>query len=333
MRDAALRILVLGSAAGGGVPQWNCACPVCRMARAGDPRVPHRTQSSLAVSVDGETWALLNASPDVRQQIAAHPELQPRQSRRDSPIKAVVLTNADVDHVAGLLSLREQQPFALHASAPIRDALAANPIFGVLNPALVTTHDVVLDRGFEPLPGLEVTPFAVPGKVALYQEGPGLVIGEESGVTIGLVLSAGGQRVLYIPGCAAVPPSLLQRLDGTDVLFFDGTCYSDDEMVALGVSTKTASRMGHLAISGTAGSIAALAPARIGRRIFIHINNTNPAQVEGSPERRDVEAQGWEVAWDGMRITLGQVAQAQGAPQSGYPARAEAPAGSNEDFL
>ena len=331
MRDAALRILVLGSAAGGGVPQWNCACPVCRMARAGDPRVPHRTQSSLAVSVDGETWALLNASPDLRQQIAAHPEIQPRQSGRDSPIKAVILTNADVDHVAGLLSLREQQPFALHASAPTRDALAANPIFGVLNPALVTTHDVVLDRAFEPLPGLAVTPFAVPGKVPLYQEGPSLVVGDEFGVTIGLALGAGGQRVLYIPGCAAVSSSLLQRLEGTDVLFFDGTCYSDNEMVALGVSTKTASRMGHLSMSGKGGSIAALAPAQIGRRIFIHINNTNPVQVEGSPEHREVQAQGWEVAWDGMRITLGQIAQAKVLPK-GDPARAEPPAGSNEDF-
>jgi pyrroloquinoline quinone biosynthesis protein B len=303
MRDPALRILVLGSAAGGGFPQWNCSCPVCSLAWAGDPRVTPRTQSSLAVSADGECWALLNASPDIRKQIADSPELHPGGNGRHSPIRAVVLTNADVDHVAGLLSLRERQPFVVHCSAPIREALAANPIFGVLDPACVSIRDTPLDEAFEPVPDVTIVPFAVPGKVPLYQEAGTVDIGAETGVTVGLEIRAGGRRAIYVPGCAAVTPQLMDRLHGADVLFFDGTCHVDDEMVRLGLSTKTASRMGHLAMAGAAGSMAALAPARVGRRIFVHINNTNPVLVEGSPERRAAEAGGWEIGWDGMRVT------------------------------
>lgn len=304
MRGASLRILVLGSAAGGGFPQWNCACPNCRLAWDGDPRVQPRSQSSLAVSADGADWLLLNASPDIRQQVARSPELQPRGAGRHSPIRAVILTNGDVDHVAGLLSLRERQALQVHASRSILEALDANPVFGVLDRAVVSLREAAPGRAFEPLPGLTVMAFPVPGKVPLYREGPTVEIGIESGETIGLEIRAAGRRALYVPGCAAVTPALLARAAGADVLFFDGTCFTDDEMVRLRLSEKTSNRMGHLAMSGPGGSMAALAAAGVGRKIYVHINNTNPVLVDGSPERQAVEAQGWDIGWDGLQITL-----------------------------
>ncbi|MFO1151502.1 MAG: pyrroloquinoline quinone biosynthesis protein PqqB [Alsobacter sp.] len=299
-----MRILVLGSAAGGGFPQWNCGCPNCRLAWAGDPRVTPRSQSSLAASVDGRSWLLLNASPDIRQQIAQFPELQPQAQGRHSPIASVLLTNGDVDHVAGLLSLREGQAFTVHATAPILEALAANPIFGVLDRSVVRFAELAAGEALEPLPGLRVTPFAVPGKVPLYREGETVEIGIESGETIGLEIAGAGRRVLYVPGCAQVTRRLADRIVGADVLFFDGTCYQDDEMVRLGLSQKTSTRMGHLAMAGPDGSVARLAELPVDRRVFVHINNTNPVLVAGSPERRAVEDAGWEIGWDGLRITL-----------------------------
>jgi pyrroloquinoline quinone biosynthesis protein B len=304
MRDASLRILVLGSAAGGGFPQWNCGCRNCRLAWAGDKRVTPRSQSSLAVSVDGASWLLLNASPDIREQIARSPELQPKAEGRHSPIAAVLLTNGDVDHVAGLLSLRERQAFTVHATGPILEALAANPIFHVLDRSIVRFTELAAGETLEPLPGLRVTPFPVPGKVPLYREGETVEIGIESGETIGLEIAGAGRRVLYVPGCAHVTPRLAGRIAGADVLFFDGTCYHDDEMVRLGLSQKTSTRMGHLAMAGPGGSVTSLAKVPVGRRVFVHVNNTNPVLVEGSPERRAVEEAGWEIGWDGLRITL-----------------------------
>jgi pyrroloquinoline quinone biosynthesis protein B len=299
-----LRILVLGSAAGGGFPQWNCRCPVCQLAWAGDRRVSPRTQSSLAVSADGERWLLLNASPDLRQQILATPLLQPRETGRHSPIGAVVLTNGDVDHVAGLLTLRERQPLALYATPAVLAMIDDNPIFRVLDPGCVRPVAVALDEPVETPIGLEVTAFAVPGKVPLHQEGDEVRIGGETDTTIGLRVTGGGAQFFHIPGCAAVTPALLQRIRGAPLLLFDGTTYTDDEMVRLGLSEKTAHRMGHVAMSGPDGSIDGLAAADIRRKVFIHINNTNPVMVDGSAERRAVEAAGWEVAFDGMEIVL-----------------------------
>ena len=304
MRNGSLRILVLGSAAGGGFPQWNCGCPNCRLAWRGDPRVERRTQSSLAVSVDGERWLLLNASPDLREQIAQSPELQPRGAGRHSPIEAVFLTNGDVDHVAGLLTLRERQPLVVHGGARVLAELGRNSIFGVLDRSVTRFETAEPDEVVETSVGVSVTAFVVPGKTPLYLEDENLLIGVETGDTIGLDISGGGQRFFYIPGCAAVTPRLLDRLAGADLLFFDGTCFTNEEMVRLGLSEKTAARMGHLAMSGPAGSMAALAGADVRRKIFVHINNTNPVLVDGAPERRAVEAQGWEIGRDGLRITL-----------------------------
>ncbi len=300
----ALEIIVLGSAAGGGFPQWNCRCPVCALAWDGDPRVSPRTQSSLAVSVDGSSWTLFNASPDLRQQILSTPRLHPRHDGRDTPIGAVVLTNGDVDHIVGLLSLRERQAFRLFASPAILAMLDGNPVFSVLDPALVERCPLTTGHPVDVGGGLLVEPFPVPGKVPLFLEGDTVEIGAETEMTIGLDIRGGGRRIVYIPGCAAVTDRLRARIEGADLLVFDGTTYTDDEMVRLGLSPKTASRMGHLCMSGPAGSIAALSGLKVGRRVFSHINNTNPALVEGSPERDAVEAAGWTMAFDGMEIGL-----------------------------
>ena len=298
-----MRIIVIGSAAGGGFPQWNCRCPTCTLAWAGDPRVSPRSQSSLAVSADGRDWVLVNASPDLRQQILATPALHPREGARGTPVKAVVLTNGDVDHVAGLLTLRERQPFALHASSALLRLLDADPVFAVLDPAVVTRHTMTLGRESE-VAGLAVTPFAVPGKVPLFLESGEVEIGRETEMTVGLDIRANGRRAVHVPGCAAVTPALIDRVAGADLLLFDGTTYTDAEMVDLGLSPKTAARMGHVAMSGPSGAVAALAGARVGAKVFVHINNTNPALVEGSPARQAVEAAGWRVAHDGMEFVL-----------------------------
>jgi pyrroloquinoline quinone biosynthesis protein B len=307
-----VQILVLGAAAGGGFPQWNCNCGNCRRARANDPAAPARTQSSLAVSADGQRWLLLNASPDLRQQIHATPQLHPKADRRHSPIAAAVLTNGDVDHVAGLLSLRESQPLALYAAKRVLGVMDSNPIFNVLNPDFVVRQDVPLNQPVSvaakdgtPL-GLSVTAFAVPGKVALYLEdrnaGPGL--GTQVGDTIGLEIAADDNRFFYLPACAAMPPELARRINGAKLVFFDGTLWRDDEMIAAGVGTKTGQRMGHMSISGTDGTLAAFAPLGVGRKVFVHINNTNPVLLADSAERAEAEAAGWEIAYDGMEVRL-----------------------------
>jgi pyrroloquinoline quinone biosynthesis protein B len=299
-----MQAIVLGSAAGGGVPQWNCRCPVCSLAWAGDPRVRPRTQSSLAVSPDGETWLLVNASPDIRQQIAATQALHPRSGPRHSPLHAVLLTNGDVDHVAGLLTLRESQPFDLLGTPEILGALAANRVFDVMNPAYVTRREIHLETPFEPVPGLRATLFPVPGKAPLWLEGAAPVIGEAGESTVGVLFEAGGRRLAYVPGCASVSDDLRRRVEGVDALLFDGTVLEDDDLIRAGVGTKTGWRMGHVPMNGPGGAIAGLSDLRIGQRVFVHINNTNPVLVEGSAERRRVEEAGWTVAHDGLTLHL-----------------------------
>lgn len=299
-----MQAIILGSAAGGGVPQWNCRCSVCRLAWAGDPRVKPRTQSSLAVSPDGEHWLLVNASPDLRQQIAATPALHPREGLRHSPIAAVLLTNGDVDHVAGLLTLRESQPFELFGTPDVLDAIAANRVFDVMNPDFVTRLRVEPGQAVAPLEGLSVTLFPVPGKVPLWLEDGQPVIGEATETTVGVMIEAGGRRLAYVPGCAQVTDALRRQVDGVDVLLFDGTVLEDDDLIRAGVGTKTGWRMGHVPMQGPNGSIAALAELALQRRVFVHINNTNPVLIEGSAERRQVEAAGWTIAHDGMVMDL-----------------------------
>jgi pyrroloquinoline quinone biosynthesis protein B len=299
-----MRILVLGSAAGGGYPQWNCRCPVCQLAWSGDFRVKARTQSSLAVSLSGDRWLLLNASPDLRSQILATPALQPKHGLRHSPIDAVYITNGDVDHITGLISLREQQAFTVYATSAILSLLGPGSVFGVMNPQVVSRVPVALGESVEPLPGLTVTSFAVPGKVPLFLEGDVVETGAIGENTIGLEISGGGKRFFYIPGCARLTPELLSRVKGAPLIFFDGTLFTDDEMVAAGLSQKTGQRMGHMSMSGPDGSIVAFSKSEIARKVYVHINNSNPALIDGSPQRLAVESAGWEVAEDGMEIVL-----------------------------
>jgi pyrroloquinoline quinone biosynthesis protein B len=305
--DTRLRLFVLGSAAGGGFPQWNCLCPVCRLYWSGDQRVTARSQSSIAASADGVHWLLLNASPDLREQIMRSPPIAPSSgadegATRHTPLGAVLVTNGDVDHVAGLLTLREKQKFTLYATPGVLDVIASDPVFSVLDPACVERRGVVIGKAFEPVPGLEVEVFSVPGKVPLYLEKGEVDVGEEGEMTVGVRLSANGRTAFYIPGCAAVTDSLRERVRGADLLLFDGTVFEDDEMLRAGVGTKTGRRMGHVCIAGEGGSLNAFEGLGIGQRTYIHINNTNPILIEGSDERQAVEAAGWQVSRDGMEI-------------------------------
>lgn len=302
---ASRRVIVLGSAAGGGFPQWNCGCAVCALAWAGDPRVKKRTQSSLAVEGENGAFMLVNASPDAREQIMATPALHPRGALRDSPISDVVLTNADVDHVIGLVHLRERQKLTVHAAQATLSALRANPVFGVLSPDCVDFREIELGKPFE-VNGVRIVAFAAPGKVPLYLEGKDAAFVPppiaRDGSAVALAFSLGGKRVVHAPGVAEIDEALLSELEGCDVLLFDGTVFHDDEMARAGVGAKTGRRMGHVPMEGEGGSLQRLAGLKA-QRIYVHVNNTNPALIEGSPERLRVEAAGWEVAEDGMEIT------------------------------
>lgn len=297
-----LRFLVLGTAAGGGLPQWNCGCQNCRLARDPKSGLRPQTQSSLAVSIDGNSWAILNASPDIRQQITDNQQLHPK-SLRDSPIESIVLTNGDIDHIAGLLVLRETQAFTLFATEALGDVLYGNPIFQALDRDFVNRRKIALDRTFELLPGLTATLFSVPGKVPLFMESGEVEIGGEGEQTVGIELSAVGLKAFYIPGCAAMTDGLARRIAGADLLFFDGTLFTDDEMIATGTGKKTGRRMGHMSISGKDGSLAVLASLNVKQTVYVHINNTNPIWLDG-PERDLVREAGIAIGYDGMEIEL-----------------------------
>ncbi len=306
-----LRVLIVGAAAGGGLPQWNCNGPnSATFWRGGAPLTP-ATQSSLAVSVNGSDWALLNASPDIRAQIMARPQLQPRDPAehglRDTPIRSVLLTNGDIDHIAGLLTLREKQSYDLFATASIAEVLAENPIFNALDPGFVTRRVIELDAPFDLLPGVTATLFAVPGKVPLFMEGnhggDAVQTDMMGGQTVGVEISDGAHMLYYVPGCARMVPDLAARVRGAELVLFDGTLWEDDEMIRQGVGKKTGARMGHMSISGEQGSMAAFADLGVARKVYVHLNNTNPVWREG-PERAEAEAKGWEIAYDGMEIAL-----------------------------
>lgn len=295
------RACILGAAAGGGLPQWNCGCENCNLARRGE--IPSQSQSSVACSADGIDWAILNASPDIRDQMARAPSLHP-SDLRVSPLKAVLLTNGDIDHVAGLLTLREQQPFTLFATRDIHDVIAANPIFAALKHGIVSRRTIALGTPFELVAGLEATLFAVPGKVPLYLEEAEVQTDLEGEQTVGVHLRSADRNVFYIPGCSTFKPDLRARLDGADMVMFDGTLWQDDEMVTAGLSQKTGQRMGHMSMSGPDGSMAAFDGMKIGRKVYVHMNNTNPVLRPTSGEKAVAEARGWTIAQDGMEIEL-----------------------------
>ncbi|MEK9278298.1 MULTISPECIES: pyrroloquinoline quinone biosynthesis protein PqqB [unclassified Bradyrhizobium] len=308
-----LRVVVLGAAAGGGVPQWNCGCAGCRAARA-ESHGLQRTQASVAFSGDGAHWFLINASPDLRQQLNATPQLHPKAGAlRHTPIAGVILTNGEVDAVAGLLSMREGSPFTVYAHEKVLAILKANSIFNVLNEKNVRRQPIGISEPFEPrLPdgarsGIEVLPFAVPGKSAWYLEGkahPGGEVGD--GDTLGLKVTdkSTGKSFYFLAACAEVTDALKSEIDGAALLFFDGTVWRDDEMIKAGLGHKTGKSMGHIAMSGDGGAIARLADLNIDRKIFLHINNSNPALLPGSIERKAAEEAGWQIPADGTEIVL-----------------------------
>lgn len=300
-QPAQLAALVIGSAAGGGFPQWNCACRLCRLCREGDPRLRPASQAGIAVSADGEGWLLIGASPDLRQQILATPALAPRQGRRHSPIRSVVLLSADVDGIAGLLALREGHRFDLLAPPSILEVLADNPVFGVLDPALVRRIALAPGADHE-CGGLRVMLLEMPGKVPLYAEDRDAAV-PEAAFAYAARVEKDGRSLIVVPACAAITAEVRDSLTGADALFFDGTLFTDGEMREAGVGSKTGRRMGHVPISGPEGSLDFLAGLS-GRRIYLHINNTNPILLAGSPERRRVEQAGIEVAYDGMEVRL-----------------------------
>jgi pyrroloquinoline quinone biosynthesis protein B len=296
-----MKLRILGSAAGGGYPQWNCCCPVCALHWQGDPRVHRRTQSSIALSVDGTDWAIVNCSPDIREQITTNPALHPR-GLRHSPIKTVILTNADVDHIGGLISLRESQPLIVWASQKVLHQINTNPLFNALNRDIVTFKTITPD--FEPLPGLKLTTLEVPGKVPLYREAEQGHAVSRAGDTLGLHIEANGKRATYVPGCGDIDARLKSDLSTTDLLLFDGTLWTDDEMITSGTGVKTGRRMGHVPVAGADGSMALLSELATKQRVFVHMNNTNPLLVDSSPERLEAEAKGWTVGDDGMEFVL-----------------------------
>ena len=296
-----LTAIVLGSAAGGAFPQWNCRCPVCTLAWAGDVRVKPRTQAGLAITAGDGRWTLINASPDLGAQIRATPALHPRAALRGSPIEAVILTGAEIDQIAGLLSLRESTPFTLYATPANHAAVSANAMFDAMR--AMTRKAVNPGESFALAGGIEASLFMVPGKVPLYLEGVKAALDDESPTNVGIELSRDGARLVFVPGAAAVTPSMRERFARADAVLFDGTLFTDDEMLRTRTGEKTGRRMGHIPIDGTDGSLQALQDVTA-QRIFIHINNTNPMLIADSPERAKVEAAGWQVAEDGMEIVL-----------------------------
>lgn len=310
-----MRIRVLGSAAGGGFPQWNCGCPNCRGLRDGTLKAVARTQESAAVSADGTGWFLLNCSPEIRQQIESFEGLHPRAARH-SPVRAIVLTNGDLDHVLGLLSLRESHPLVIYATESVRDGFTeGNGLYRTLQrfPEQVTWRVLKLGRedalaGIDGQPsGLAIEPVAVPGKPPIHLENrPGGRTATEPEDNVGLRIreTATGRRLAYFPAAGGVTPAVREALADADAVFFDGTFWSSDELPAQGLGTKRAADMAHLPVGGPDGSLAALRGLRASRRILIHLNNTNPVLREDAPERKEAEAAGWTIAGDGMEVTL-----------------------------
>ena len=309
-----MKILVLGSAAGGGSPQWNCNSDVSRAVRTKKKGTSVRTQSSIAVSEDGINWFLFNASPDIGSQILKNEQLHPKHDLRHSPINGVVLTNGDVDHVAGLLTLRERQNLSLYAHERVHSVLKENSIFNVLNPDYVDRRELQMNEKFEIKSkegkgvDIEIEAFEVPGKIALWleDESKGINFGTEEGDTIGLKIHSSNEdkSFFYIPACAKMTDKLANRIRGSKVILFDGTLWKNDEMASTKVGEKTGQRMGHMNNSGDDGSMRAFEDLDVKRKIFIHINTTNPILLGDSEERKIVEGNGWEVSYDGMEIEI-----------------------------
>lgn len=302
-----MELVILGAAAGGGLPQWNCAGGQSLRVWQ-DNQVP-QTQASIAVGSFETGYVVVNASPDLRQQIIEnhqlHPQIDHVDGARNSPIKAVVVTNADVDNVAGLLNLREKQVFNLYGPRKVLEIVNDNPIFSVLDPKFVTQHALETGERFSPFAGLELELFTVPGKAPLYLEGTLGIQSGDLGFTSGIECRTGSSTTLIISSCASVDDALQERIEKADFLLFDGTVFEDDEMLQLGLSEKTGRRMGHLPISAADGPLSRFALCNnIKRKLFFHINNSNPIWDLESQQYEAITHAGWELSRDGMVIDL-----------------------------
>jgi len=314
-----MRVKILGSAAGGGFPQWNCACSNCRDVRSGTFAGKARTQAQVAISADSHTWFLLGASPDLRAQIETTSELhpQPQHEKKDvrhSPIAGAVVTNADIDHVLGLLLLRELQPLRVYATDSVHRILTEdNSMFAMLQriPGQVAWNTFApgaifsLENAAGKDSGLRCRALSLgthyPAYVSPARQGK-LTFGEAS---LGLIVeSPAGKRLAYMPAVPQIDGALLQEFDSVDVLLFDGTFWSDDELIRMQGSGQTARQMGHVPVSSAEGSLSKLAGVRRPRKIFIHINNTNPMLNQAGPEYRQVRESGWEIGEDGCQFDL-----------------------------
>jgi pyrroloquinoline quinone biosynthesis protein B len=304
-----MKIRVLGSAAGGGFPQWNCNCRNCARLRSGDIDARARTQSSIAVSADGKAWVLFNASPDVRQQLEAFPEAHPRRGVRDTGVCAVLLIDAHIDHTAGLFILREGDPLNIYCTDPVfSDLTTGNPVLNLLSHYCgVNRSSIPLDTeaGFliEGIDGLRFSAIALSGKPPPFsprRNNP--VAGDNIGIRVDDERTGGS--LFYAPGLAGIDAQVERCFEECDCLLVDGTFWTDDELIQHGANSKRASDMGHLPQSGEGGMVEVLQPIAETRKILIHINNTNPILDEASPERAELDAAGIEVAHDGMEITL-----------------------------
>ncbi|HZA97625.1 MAG TPA: pyrroloquinoline quinone biosynthesis protein PqqB [Gemmatimonadales bacterium] len=301
-----MRIILLGTAAGGGFPQWNCWCPTCRAAREEPHRALPRTQSSAAVSADGERWFLLNASPDVRQQLSCVPGPL-RTDVRHVPIEGVALTDAELDHTLGILLLREARSLQLYATNPVRAILEQDSRILPVTRAFANTSVTPLPVGDQVQlcyrdgspSGLFLESFLVPAGP------PRFASGAEPGHTTGfLIRDATDGSCAFVPGCGELTASLLEYLNTVDVLLFDGTFWRDEELIDLGISNRTARAMDHLPVSGAHGSLMQLAELTVPHKVYTHINNTNPMLLEDSSERAAVEQAGVTVGSDGMSFLV-----------------------------
>ncbi len=304
-----MRIKVLGAAAGGGLPQWNCACTNCSAVRNHQPNIRARSQSQLAISAENESWFLVNASPDLRDQLINSPDLHPNSTSelRDTPVAGVILTSADLDHVLGLLLMREFTPVRIYATRPVISILQKNSFFQMLDRLPGQSRWTTIEPGvsFHAGEDLICTPIALPGALPAYVREEERVGLDLTSATIGVIFEeTNGARVAYLPALSSVSPSLKDLLSTCSAVLVDGTFWSDDELQRIQPGTPLARSMGHLPISGMDGSLAALRDLNGTRRIYTHINNTNPILNEQSFERRQVDDAGWEVAWDGLEITI-----------------------------
>lgn len=302
-----MQVILLGTAAGGGFPQWNCWCPPCRIARSDPARARPRTQSSLAVSADGRRWFLVNASPDVREQLARLPSYESASDTvRRMPIEGVVLTDAELDHSLGIALLREARRLALYATRAVTDTLEHDSRILPVTRAFaeVTVTELPLERPVAlrladgSASGLTIEAFAVPG------DPPRFASREVAGHTVGLIVrDEEGASCAFVPGCGALDDALLERLCSASLVLFDGTFWSGDELIELGISDRRAEEMGHLPMSGPGGSLERLSECRA-PVIYTHINNSNPVLIADSPQRAAVEGEGLAIGADGIHLSV-----------------------------